>query len=64
MNFLIRAIQNIEKSNQVFKTILIDLDNTIFYSSKTNRIAELKTLEKFGFSYNTVYNKIKIYLKY
>ena len=49
MNFLIRAIQNIENSNQVFKTILIDLDNTIFYSSKTNRIAELKTLEKFGF---------------
>ena len=58
MNFLIRAIQNIENSNQVFKTILIDLDNTIFYSSKTNRIAELKTLEKFGFSYKD-FNKAK-----
>ena len=58
MNFLIRAIQNIENSNQVFKTILIDLDNTIFYSSKTNRIAELKTLEKFGFSYSD-FNKAK-----
>lgn len=58
MNFLIRAIQNIENSNQVFKTILIDLDNTIFYSSKTNSIAELKTLEKFGFSYSD-FNKAK-----
>ena len=58
MNFLIRAIQNIEKSNQIFKTILIDLDNTIFYSSKTNRIAELKTLERFGFSYDD-FNKAK-----
>lgn len=58
MNFLIRAIQNIEKSNRVFKTILIDLDNTIFYSSKTNSIAELKTLEKFGFSYKD-FNKAK-----
>ena len=58
MNFLIRAIQNIEKSNQIFKTILIDLDNTIFYSSKTNSIAELKTLEKFGFSYQD-FNKAK-----
>lgn len=58
MNFLIRAIQNIENSNQVFKTILIDLDNTIFYSSKTNRIAELKTLEKFGFSCKD-FNKAK-----
>ena len=58
MNFLIRAIQNIEKSNRVFKTILIDLDNTIFYSSKVNRNAELKTLEKFGFSYLD-FNKAK-----
>src|SRR5574344_59274 len=58
MNFLIRAIQNIENSNQKIKTILIDLDNTVFYSSKVNIRAELKTLEKFGFSYLD-FNKAK-----
>lgn len=45
MNFLIDAIKK-------YKTILIDIDNTIFYSQETNKIAEKETLKYFNFSYS------------